>query len=415
MNDDRLERLLETRAPGAWELYRKEGSSRESWRAGRERGDSVRRESGLAARWWDPSPRFAAASNALELARAIERASEAPGVAAEAPAWPTGVEAAGAAPALEPAPEFAEELARLVAAESRGEATLSAVTLRRGGRLERIVNAKGLDVAWTSAATTGVAEAVGRRGPKSCEARALFRWEAEPDLASVARRLSDRATLPLSDRRVPIERGEWLLDASVAASLLAGLTPLFLREGPPRWAPRGAILPADFSVVDDATGDAPFDGEGTRTRRVTLVERGTFRRSLHDLGSARASKESSTGHGVRSSFRTPPFRSPRRLFFESDRPVAQRELLASVRRGIFAAALTAPLSCDVLADRYEAEFTGVSIVAGRAEGPVGAARSRGRLSELLRRIAALAPDREFLPAPYLVGGSALLIERASFG
>lgn len=414
MSNDSLERLLEEKAPGAWELYRKEGVSREAWRAGPERFDSTRRETGLAARWWDPAPRFAAASNAAELARAIALSGEPETAAGEAPAWPTGAAAAPASPLAEAPPEIAEELARLVASESRGEATLSALSVRRGATLERVVNAKGLDVAWTAAATTGVAEALGRRGARTCEARSLFRWDGAPDLPALARRLTDRATLPLSDRRSPIDRGEWLLDVSVTAALLAGLAPLFLREGPPRWAVRGAILPPEISIVDDATADAPFDGEGTRSRRVVLVDGGRFEASLQDLASARATGARPTGHGVRRSYRTPPARAARRLFFEAERPVPQRELLGSVRRGLFAAALTAPLLCDVENDRYDAEFTGVAIVAGRAEGPVAGARSRGRLSELIRRIAALAPEREFLPSPDPVGGAAMLIEKAGF-
>jgi hypothetical protein len=70
--------------------------------------------------------------------------------------------------------------------------------------------------------------------------------------------------------------------------------------------------------------------------------------------------------------------------------------------------------CDLENDRYEAEFTGVVVVAGRAQGPVAAARSRGRISDLLRRIAAIAPEREFLPSPYPIGGTAALVERATF-
>jgi PmbA protein len=177
---------------------------------------------------------------------------------------------------------------------------------------------------------------------------------------------------------------------------------------------RGAILSPELSVVDDAASDAPFDGEGSRSRRVVLIAYGAKKGPLLDLVAARAAGGSSTGHGVRHSYRTPPVVSPRRLFFESERPVPQREMLASVRRGLFAAALTAPLVCDVENDRYEAEFTGVSVVAGRAQGPVAGARSRGRLSELLRRITALAPEREFLPVPFPAGGAAMLVERAAF-
>jgi PmbA protein len=415
MTAERIGELLEARAPGAWEVYQKEGTSREIARSGAERRESSRREEGLAARWWDPAARFAAAGNAEELARAIPRAAEAASSPGEVPQWPRGTArpAAETGP-LEPPPDVFEELARLVSAESRGQASLLELSVRQGRTVERVVNAAGLDVSWSTSVETGFAAAVGRHGTRACEARALFRWDQEPDLPALARRLSDRATLPLSEKSTPVERGEWLLDPSVAAALLAGLAPLFAGDGHLPWTGRGAILPPDISIVDDGTADAPFDGEGTRSRRVVVVERGALGARLHDLASARRAGAASTGHGVRRSYRTPPCRAPRRLFFETDQPVPPRELLASVRRGLFASALTAPLSCDLESDRYEAQFTGVAVVAGRALGPVGAARARGRLSELLRRVTALSSDRQFFPMPDPVGGATLLVERVSF-
>jgi len=413
---ERVIERLEALAPGAWELYAKRGASREIRRASRDVAESSRSEEGLAARWWDPAARFVAASDAPALLEAIERAGETPAPAGVCPVWPTG----SAAPSPEPPaadapPEVHDELARLVAAESRGEATLTELTVRRGRTIERVVNAAGLDVAWSAGALTGFAAAVGRRGTRACEARTSFRWDGgAPDLATLARRLSDRATLPLSERSAPVDRGDWLLDPSLGAALLASLAPLFCRETAVRWPARGGLLAPEISIVDDAAPDAPFDGEGTRTRRVVVFEKGGLSLPLRDLAAARANGAFSTGHGVRRSYRMPPRRGARRLFFETERPAPPRELLAAVRRGLFASALTAPWRCDVENDRYEAEFTGIAIIAGRAQGAVASARSRGRLSELLRRITALAPSGETFPSPEPVLGATLLVERVTF-
>ena len=415
MNPGEIASRLERRAPGAWEFYEKDGASVELARTAAGLATTSRREEGVAARWWDPAPRFAAATSAEVLARLLAAPDGASGAAGRVPRWPTGTAAAAEPPgASDTPPDLFDELARLVASESRGDATLVSLTLRRGRTRERVANAAGLDVSWNAAAESGVAAAIGRKDGRACEARVLFRPDGAPDLPRIARRLTDRATLPLSGRATPLDRGEWLLDVSVAAALLAALAPIFLRDAPPRWAPRGALLPPSLSIVDDAVSDAPFDGEGTRTRRVRLVEGGILRGRLHDLASGAAAGAGSTGHGVRRSFRTPPERSVRRLFFESENPVPQRELLASVKRGLFAAALTAPWVCDLERDAYCAEFTGVAIIAGRAQTPVGHARARGRLSDLLRRIAALAPEREFFPYPDPIGAGAVLIERTSF-
>jgi PmbA protein len=166
--------------------------------------------------------------------------------------------------------------------------------------------------------------------------------------------------------------------------------------------------------VDDPSPDAPFDGEGVPTRRTLLVEDGMVAGRLLDLCAAKRAGLRSTGHGARPSYREPPKPGPGRLFLETKTPTPPAELLASVKRGLFAAALTAPARVDLDADRYAIEFTGVSIVAGKAQGPVAGARASGRVSELLRRIAGISTDLQFFPAPFPCGSPTLLVERATF-
>lgn len=421
MRDAQAARELETRAPGDWELYRKQAVSHETVSAGPSRRSALRAEEGWAARWWEAGvPRFAAGSSQSALLRAIGEAARVAAAPEVPPEWPTATSPAlDDAASVVPPPDLHESLATLVAAESRGDAVLAELAVRRGVRTERIVNARGGDVSLRTEALEGFARATGRREGRSCEARTVFRWEGDPPASSgaletLARRLSDRATLPLSERTSPLAHGEWLLDPSVAAALLAALGPLFTASALPAWIQRGQLFSEKVSVVDDAAADGAFDGEGTPTRRVVLVDGGALRARLHDLRSARAFAVHSTGHGVRPSYRTPPRAMPRRLFFETARGDSARELLAAVRRGLFASALTAPIRMDLEHDRFEVEFTGVSVVAGRAQGPVAGARARGRISQLLRRIAAVSTDRQFFPSPYPAGAPTLLVERADF-
>ncbi|HKD19372.1 MAG TPA: metallopeptidase TldD-related protein [Thermoanaerobaculia bacterium] len=416
MNADDLSRELARRAPGQWELYRKTAESRETEAVALLSRTFWRREEGWAARWRESgAPRFAAGSSPEDLLRAIEAAEAIVPEPAPNLEWPTRRHAAEpSAAALEPPPEPFEELSRAVSAAARGEAVLSALTIRRGRVEERIINAAGLDVRQEFRLLDGVATAVGRRGSRAREARFPFRWDGSPDVEGFARRLGDAATLPLSDRPAPFPGGQWLLDPSVGAALLAAAAGLFLAERPPHWLVRGRFGPPGLSIVDDASPDAFADGEGVPTRRVVLAEDGMLVGRLLDLSSAAACGHRSTGHGVRPSYRVPPRAGPRRLFFETAAPVAPADLLKAVSKGLFASALTAPVRVDVAADRYEVEFTGVSIVAGRAGGPVAGARAHGRLSELLRRIKALSTDLQFFPSPYPAGSPTLLIERASF-
>src|SRR5262249_1996469 len=244
-------------------------------------------------------------------------------------------------------PDFFEELTGLLASESRGEATLTQLSIRRGATWEKIENASGLDVELATERLDGMAYGAGRRGGHSVEARVLFRWDGPPDLASVARRLCDGVTLPLSLRPAPLNRGEWLLEPAVAASLLAAVAPIFTAPRPPQWVQRSRFSANTVTISDDATADAPFDGEGTPTRRVVLVENGQLRGQLRDLESSANGGGASTGHGVRPSYRVPPGVAPRRLVLQTERAAAPLDLLNSVNRGLFASALTAPIRVDL--------------------------------------------------------------------
>jgi predicted Zn-dependent protease len=433
MTFEELTRLLERRAPGRWELYRKESRSRErdsSPGTAAARGLSRiahRAEEGWAARWWDgepqaEAPRFAASSLADGLAAAIDDAAALPAGAEPSPDWPraarkarrseatTAVEAEAGDP-----PDLAPALSAALAAASAERVSLSSLALRAGRASERIANAGGIDAAQTLTAFDGVASAVARRGSSGRAARAAFRWDpAAPDVEGLARRLADAVSLPLSDRASPFRAGQWLLEPAVAAAVLAAVAPAFCGARGPTWLSREGVVSHAIRIVDDASGEAPFDGEGVPSRRMLLVESGEVVARLHDLRSGKAAGRTSTGHGVRPSFREPPRCGPRRIFFDAAREVPREKLVASVKRGLAARALTSPVRVDLAADRYEVEFTGVSLVAGRETGPVAGARASGRVSELLRRIEAAGHDKDFFPIPFLAGSPTLLIERATF-
>ncbi|HEX9688311.1 MAG TPA: metallopeptidase TldD-related protein [Thermoanaerobaculia bacterium] len=415
MKDADLPALLERQAAGAWELYRKRAESRETDLSGRSRGDVWRREEGWAARWWKGGLRFACGSDRERLAAAIAEAAKLPARHETVPRLPEQEALRpDSAAGVEPPPEMFERLSQLVSEKSRAEAVLASLTLRRGRAVEEMQNAAGLSLRMESSRFDGVARALGRRGSRACETRAVFRWDKEPDWDAVAGRLADGATFPLATRGVGFPRGSWLLDPAVAAAILAAVAPLFSTQPLPRWVTRGGVGSRAVTIVDNAAADAPFDGEGTPTRRVIVVRDGALASRLHDLRSAATAGEPPTGHGVRPSYRTPPRPGPRRLFFETAGGTSPLDLLGRVGRGVFARAATVPVAVDLDRDRYEVEFTGIAIIGGRATEPVAGSRVSGRVSELLQRISAVATDRQFFPMPYPVGAPTVLVERVNF-
>jgi PmbA protein len=418
-------RELERRSGALWEIYAKEAEFREirTSAAGVEEAD--RREEGLAARWaQDGQALFAAASSpALLLAQIAAAEPAAPGRPPRLPQLPFGryeASTEAAAPAL--AVDF-DALSQLLSAESKGGVRLSALTVTSGFVSERIENGVGLVGERRRGYGHGRAHAVGGQGTRRRTASLVFPWEdagpAAP-LQKIAQRLSDRCLIPLRGGPAPVSRGELLLDPEVAAALVSALLPLFCGDArrtllSKRYLDRtGRFAAEGISLIDDATTQFACDGEGSPVRRNVVVEDGVFQARLHDLSSAARSGERPTGNGWRPSFRVPPEAGSSRFFLEARKAVAPLDLLAGVARGIYATAPAAPVRVELDEDRFRLEIEGWALQAGRARAPVSRAIVSGRLSDLLRGLAAAGNDRRWFLQSTLIGAPTLYLPRVSF-
>jgi TldD protein len=98
------------------------------------------------------------------------------------------------------------------------------------------------------------------------------------------------------------------------------------------------------NIVDDATnpnirGSINVDDEGNSTGKTFLVENGILRSYLHDRISAQHYNVTPTGNGRRESFRSVP--QPRmRNTYMLPGPHKKEEIIASVKKGIFAETFT---------------------------------------------------------------------------
>jgi TldD protein len=104
------------------------------------------------------------------------------------------------------------------------------------------------------------------------------------------------------------------------------------------------ICGAGIHVVDDGLipanrGAVNFDDEGTPGQRTYIVEDGVLTSYLHDRISASHYGVSPTGNGRRQSFRHIPLPRMRATYMESGK-YSQEELIASVRKGIYASNFT---------------------------------------------------------------------------
>jgi len=414
---------LVRRAGYRWEIYAKHAVASELRVVAAVREESERREEGYAARWEDGGRTFfAAASSPRLLVEAIaETASLRAGDAGPFPQLPTGDHPQpgdSEAPAL---PDAFEEVAQLLASESKGQARLTSLFVSRGRILERLENGAGFSGGRQRQFGYGNARAVGIASDRRVTADVVFPVDdAHLEGSRIAQALSDRALLPLKGRACPFPRGELLLDPSVSAAMLAETLPLFCGDRhrallSRRYLDRtGRFGSPVLSLIDDPKGEGPFDAEGTPTRRKEVVAEGIFRTRLHDLSSAARGGEAATGNAQRASFRLPPNAGSALFVLEGERPSSAGELLGSVTRGLYATALSAPPRVDLENDAYRLEVEGWALQGGRARSPVAAAVIRGRLTDFWRTVAGVGTDRRIFPLQSNVAAPTLFLSKAAF-
>ena len=421
---DAVRAELSSRSGERWEIFAKRAAATELRVAAPTREESERLEEGCAARWEETGQsHFAAASSPALLVEAIrETASVKPGGSGPLPSLPSGKcpQPDGPAPAV--VSDSFEEVAQLLASESKGQARLTSLAVTCGDVVERIENGAGFSGGRTRRFGYGNARAVGVASERRVTADVVF--PVAPgggfDAAKIAQSLADRSLLPLKGRACPFPRGELLLDPSVSAAILAATLPLFCGDAHRLLLSRkyldrhGRFCAEGVSLVDDPSAEGPFDGEGVPVRRKEVVADGVFRTRLHDLGSSARSGESPTGNAVRPSFRLPPRAGSALFVLDGRKSASAAELLASVTRGLYATALAAPPRVDLENDAYRLEVEGWALQAGRVRSPVGSVVIRGRLSDFWKGIGGVGTDRRMFPLQSAVAAPTLFVTKATF-
>ena len=158
----------------------------------------------------------------------------------------------------------------------------------------------------------------------------LGRDPGELDPEAIGGEAADRALALVGARQPESRRCPVVLDAFVAASFVGFIGSMLSADA----VQRGRSLFADregdevaasvLALADDATdpagpSSAPFDGEGSPTRRTGLIEGGRLLTFLFDTRTARRAGRRSTANASRGSYRAPPSVGTSNLIVEPGR------------------------------------------------------------------------------------------------
>jgi PmbA protein len=218
--------------------------------------------------------------------------------------------------------------------------------------------------------------------------------------ADVGREAARRTLRRLGARRPPTCECPVVFDPETAASLLRHLAGaisgsalyrrmsfLLDRLGEPIASP--AVTVIDDPLLTAGPASRPFDGEGVRQVRRTIVERGVLQSYLLDSYSARRLGLRSTGHAGRS-VGDAPSAGPTNLLLEPDR-YAPEAIIASVPNGLYVTELIG-FGVNPVTGDYSRGAAGLWIEGGELAYPVEELTIAGNLRDMLRDIEMVGSD-----------------------
>ena len=252
----------------------------------------------------------------------------------------------------------------------------------------------------------------------------LGRDPAVLDPEGIGREAAGRAVALVGARRPTSRRCPVVLDAMVAASFIGFIGSMLSAEAVQRgrslFADREGHEVADpaLAVADDGTdpdgpASAPFDGEGSPSRRTALIEDGRLLTFLFDARTARRADRMTTGNASRGSYRSPPSVGATNLIVAP----GEDDLDALVRRaddGLYVTDVAGLHSgVNPVSGTFSVGAAGRLIENGALAAPVRELTIAGDLVSMLKAVRAVGAEARWVPFAGSVKAPPLLLEEMS--
>jgi PmbA protein len=175
-----------------------------------------------------------------------------------------------------------------------------------------------------------------------------------------------------------------------------------------------ALVLVDDGRHPDGPASAPFDGEGSGTRRTPLIEGGRLRGFLYDTRTARRDGRSTTANASRSSYRAAPSVGTTNLLVEPGE-ASLDELLRRAGEGLYVTDVAGLHSgVNPVSGTFSVGASGRLIEGGELAAPVREITIAGDLVGMLGGVVAVGSGARWVPlggsvraAPLLIGEMAV--------
>ena len=205
---------------------------------------------------------------------------------------------------------------------------------------------------------------------------------------------------PVSTRQVVV-----VFDPYVATGFLGLMAPSFTAEA----VQKGRSLFANkigtkvasnlITVVDDGSlaggiASSPFDGEGVPTSKTVLINSGELKGYLYNTYTANLDGVSSTGNGVRSSFKGTPEVGTTNFYIEPGN-MSQEALLKDIKAGLYVTEVMGMHTANPISGDFSVGVSGLLIENGQITKPVRGVAIAGNIINLLSSVNGVGNDLTF--------------------
>jgi PmbA protein len=246
------------------------------------------------------------------------------------------------------------------------------------------------------------------------------------DPEAIGGEAGDRALALVGARQPESRRCPVVLDAFVAASFAGFIGGMLSADAVQRGRSLFAgklgeeVAAPQLRVADDATdpgglASAPFDGEGSATRRNALIEEGRLATYLYDARTARKDGRDTTASASRSSYRSPPSVGTSNLVIDAGESSLD-ELVREAGAGLFVTDVAGLHSgVNPVSGTFSVGATGRLIEGGELGRPVREITIASDLVSMLKAVRGVGSEARWVPFGGSVKAAPLLLEEMSVG
>jgi PmbA protein len=273
-----------------------------------------------------------------------------------------------------------------------------------------IMNSKGLNVSFRENLAGIYIALVAREEEDSQTGFAVMarRKIINLDPEECGREAATRAVRSLKAKSIASQQLPCIMEPYVATRFMGLLLPsLFgdaVLKGKSLWAGKMGepVASPILTLIDDGIlpgglASAPFDGEGTPTRKNELIRKGLLQSYLYDNYSACKAGVQSTGNGRRGSFRSLPAIGSSNLII-SPGTMTPEQMIAELDSGLLITEVMGMHTANPISGDFSLGACGILIEAGQLTRPVRGITIAGNLHQLLQNIEALGSDLRFYGA-----------------